>query len=153
MNLRVPNYLDIPFLVECYKSWPVTADNPPIYEADIRNWVTRWNNRTHDNGQRVHAYIIEDPEAIGYIQYREVYGIGIYVDNLIIHPDHQGQGKGSQFIKDFKDYVVSQGALVGEFEAFGKMAEWVESRFEKIGEAEGKTGPLVVGRITVDMEV
>ena len=153
MNFRKPNYLDIPFLTECYKSWPVTETNPPVYEIDIRNWVTRWMNRTHDNGQEVHAFIIEDIEPVGYFQYRVVYGVGVYVDNLIIHPSLQGKGLGTQSIREIKQYLVNQGAKFAEFEAFGKMAEWVDEKYQRVGASEGRVGPLVRGRITADMEV
>lgn len=144
--MRPANYLDISLLMSVYDEWPVTEDNPPVYAPDVRDWITRWKERDDES-----CYVME---GIGFIVYRRE-GDLVKDVNIGVTPAERGKGYANQMVKELRDMLVADGVKIAEFEAIpGPIANQIErGKFVNLGEAEGKTGKLVRGRLTADMDV
>jgi GNAT superfamily N-acetyltransferase len=144
--VRPANFLDIPLLMSVYSAWPVTEDNPPVYESDVRDWIHRWKNRDDESCMVM--------DGIGFVVYRRE-GSTVKDINIGVHPEQRGKGYANRMVKELRDKLVSEGVAVAEFDAIpGPIADQIErGKYINLGEKDGRTGKLVRGRLTADMEV
>lgn len=150
MNLRQPHYLDLQFFKECYADWPVSEVNPPILDEDIKRWITRWMHRSDE------VCLIGGADVpVGFIVYRRERPQEVQVVNLVVHPTHRGEGHSNAIVRALRDRLVADGVKMAQFDALqGPIADQIErGKYVKVGTVQGKTGPLVRGRLTVDMEI
>ena len=104
--MRPPKYSDIPWITEAYADWHlIHGDHPPVTIEDVKKWVRRWIHRDDE---------VCLTDGKGLITYR----IGPYnavIDNLVVHPDHRGQGVGRALIQGVTEHLFEKGVLVASF--------------------------------------
>lgn len=157
MILRAPRIEDYRFIYECYQDWPLTDDGPVTEEKAV-SWLRRWIHRS--------GYCCriaqEGDDNIGLVVYQrgnnKVIDMRhtVYVSNLVVHPSYRRRGFSTEIIRTLRDQLVSEGVTIGHFETFpdSPLAEHIRrGRYRGKGQKQGKTGQLLVGEITADMDV
>lgn len=146
MILREPkmSVSECEFISECCSDWPGEA----VFPQDVKIWIKRWKGRADEEG-----FIGHEDQDVGFIMLHHT-SIVTVIHNLAVHPDFRGQKYASKMWRALRDELVSRGTTQVMFKALpGVIADLTGPRFEKIGEELGKTGPLVVGRVTADMDI
>ena len=152
--LRPVRMSDWQFLVEAYSDWPISDKGPMLPQKVVEN-LRYWLNR---KGRT--CLIADDPEPVGMILFRQFFFVAV-VDNLIVHPDHRGQGHARAMWESLYDRLTSEGVVAAEFDAIpGAIAAKIEEgsfgrgEFEKAGEGVGPhTGlPIVRGRVVASTD-
>jgi GNAT superfamily N-acetyltransferase len=97
--------------------------------------------------------IAETDVPVGLVNFRRKFAVA-KIDAIVIHPFHQGQGLGSELMRELHKLLTSEGVVVAEFDALpGVIADMtLRGRFEAVGEALGERSglPLVMGRVQAD---
>ena len=149
MNLRPVEMRDHEHVKDCYKLWPLT-DRGPVTDDMVTRWIRRWMYRD-DEECRIAE---ESSNKVGLITYR----LGIcccVVDSLIVHKFHQGQGHSRNIVRQLAEDLMSEGVVVAEFDAMPG-AVWRDidrGKYQYVSESLGQTGPLMRGRLTMEMVV
>ena len=100
---------DAVWLIKAYSDWhEINPDHLPVTQHDVNKWVLRWQKTSNDEW----AFVNDESTAL--ISYRQNM-FACMVDNLVVHPDHRGQGKASKLIKELTQYLFENGALVATF--------------------------------------
>lgn len=174
ITLREPRIQDVPFVVECYADWPLTMRTGYITFDKVENWVKRWILR---DDEVVWIAETDAGEAVGLIKGRYAnWPIREYtpidteypwamafwylipkpvaiVDDLIVHPNHRGNGYSDQIALLAWEKVPAEirrsEFAVMQNTPFAAHTERGDARpggkYIKIGEREGETGTLIVG--------
>ncbi len=134
-------------------NWPFDEKGPFTLQRAIKS-IQQWL-RTDNN----ESCLILD--TLGLITYRKNTTV-VVVDNILVHPLHRGQGHGTTMAKFLFNKMISEGVVVGEFDALpGIYADKISSgQFEKVSEGKRSHGhgnstglPLITGRVTADTKL
>ena len=145
--MRRPEFSDCEFIAECYADWP-DSDRGRVFPVDVRDWIKRFRKTS-----TIEQGLVND---FGFVMFgQKLFCAKVY--EIVVHPNHRGQGHASEMWRALRDKLVSEGVVVCEFDALPGLVSdlTLKGRFEEIGEGVGiHTGlPIVKGRVTADMEI
>jgi hypothetical protein len=177
LKLRRPTVNDIEWIHECYElnNWPRTNRTGIITLEQVNTWVKKWLNGVnrscwvgvktdtqepvgfilgHFENWPVRTFEPEDTEYVWAMAFPYLIPEPTaVVDNIIVHPDHQGNGYSHEIAylaweKTPPEITRSEFSAMPDtiYAAYIKNGdERLGGKYEKVGERVGETGTLILG--------
>lgn len=89
-----------------------------------------WQDYYHENKWPHYQLVLQQTKAkvimnkqqvIGYVRYVEDYGYGVYIYDLLVHPQYRGQGLGNKLMRSVKaDYPTQEVYVMSDVDGYYK---------------------------------